>query len=164
MDDQDYLQFCQQVVLLLPLLRRYCLSLAGAPDAGDDLLQSTLERALTNHLQLRCQAKLASWMFRIAQNINRDVRRIVGTQGSRVDVGLLFEISGDDGRDIVERRSAITDARARIAALPCRQRDAMVLVAIDGHSYRKTAEMLNLATGTVMSRIARARQAIGRPP
>jgi RNA polymerase sigma-70 factor, ECF subfamily len=163
-DDQDYLQFCNQIVILIPLLRRYCLSLAGAQDGGDDLLQLTLERALTNHLQLRSETKLTSWTFRIAQNINRNLRRVAGAQGNRVDVELLVEISGDDGRDIVERRSAITYARARIAALPSSQRDAMVLVVIDGLSYRKAAEMLNLPVGTVMSRIARARQIIGTLP
>ena len=54
-----------QMVGLLPLLRRFALTLARDPDRADDLVQASCERALTRFDQLRKGTRLDSWLYRI---------------------------------------------------------------------------------------------------
>jgi RNA polymerase sigma-70 factor, ECF subfamily len=149
-----------EIVALLPRLRRYCLALTRSADAGDDLTQSTIERALSRIDQWQDDTRLDSWMFRIAQNIFIDEIRARKRRGVEVDVDVLETVSGDDGRQILEGRSDLECARQAINALSDDQRALVALVIIDGQSYKQAAEILDIPIGTVMSRIARARHAI----
>ena len=157
-DQADNLR--QQMVEALPRLRRFCLALARGHDAGDDLCQATVERALARSDQFIPGTRLDSWMYRIAQNIFIDERRRTRTRGHEVEVDNAFELAGDDGVQVVEGRSDLSRARAAMAALPEEQRMLMTLVVLDGMSYRDAADTLAIPIGTVMSRIARARRAI----
>lgn len=149
-----------RIIAFLPRLRRFCLVLTGSNDQCDDLLQETVERALTRIEQWQAGTSLESWMFRIAQNLHIDRIRAQGRRGQQVDVDQLADISGDDGRIITEVRSELAHAKAAMASLPDDQRILLALVAIDGRSYKEAAEILGLPIGTVMSRISRARHAI----
>jgi RNA polymerase sigma-70 factor, ECF subfamily len=149
-----------QIIAFLPRLRRFCMALTGSADAGDDLTQSTIERALVRLDQYQQGTRLDSWMFKIAQNINIDAARSRMRRGMQVDIEALETVVGDDGRQITEGRSALAKAQAAMAALPEDQRVLMALVVIDGQSYKNAAEALRIPMGTVMSRIARARQTI----
>jgi RNA polymerase sigma-70 factor (ECF subfamily) len=150
----------QQLVALLPRLRRFCMALTRSPDAGDDLAQSTLERALSRIDQWQQGTRLDSWVFRIAKNINIDEARAKAVRGVAVDVDALDSVAGDDGRTIVESRDALARAQAAMALLPDDQRTLMALVVVDGQSYKEAATILDIPIGTVMSRIARARASI----
>jgi RNA polymerase sigma-70 factor, ECF subfamily len=150
----------EEIVALLPRLRRFCLALTRSADAGDDLTQSTIERALSRIDQWQDETRLDSWMFRIAQNIFIDEIRARKRRGVQVDVDMLDAVQGDDGRQILESRSDLERARQAINALSDDQRALVALVIIDGQSYKQAAEILDIPIGTVMSRIARARQAI----
>lgn len=152
----------EDLVAVLPRLRRFCLALTRSPDAGDDLAQSTIERALGRIDQWEERTKLDSWMFTIAKNIFLDEVRATKRRGQRVDVETLSDIVGDDGRQVTEGRSDLAHARQAIAALPVEQRALMALVVIDGQSYKDAAAILDIPIGTVMSRLARARQSIDR--
>lgn len=149
-----------EIVALVPRLRRFCLALTRSVDAGDDLAQSAIERALSRIDQWQPGTRLDSWMFRIAQNIFIDEMRSAKRRGTQVDVAALDAVAGDDGRRVTEARSDIARARQAIAALPDDQRVLVALVIIDGQSYKDTAAILDIPIGTVMSRIARARQSI----
>ncbi|HEV2866936.1 MAG TPA: sigma factor-like helix-turn-helix DNA-binding protein, partial [Allosphingosinicella sp.] len=70
--------------------------------------------------------------------------------------------AGVDGRDVVEERSELGAALAAMKALSEDQRTLMALVVLDGRSYKEAAEILDIPIGSVMSRLARARQAIDR--
>ncbi len=172
MSDQDPSTTDQKVreemIASLPRLRRFCLALTRSAEAGDDLAQSTVERALDRIDQWQRGSRLDSWMFRIAQNIFIDEVRAIKRRGTQVDVDALEQVIGDDGRRITEDRSELERARQAIAALPDDQRALVALVIIDGQSYKDAAAILDIPIGTVMSRIARARQSIdefvhGRP-
>ena len=149
-----------RIIAFLPRLRRFCMALTGSNDQCDDLLQETVERALTRIEQWQAGTSLESWMFRIAQNLHIDRIRAQGRRGQQVDVDQLEEMSGDDGRTITEARSELAHAQAAMAALPDEQRVLMALVVIDGRTYKEAAEILELPIGTVMSRISRARHSI----
>jgi RNA polymerase sigma-70 factor, ECF subfamily len=149
-----------EIVALVPRLRRFCMALTRSADGGDDLAQSTIERALSRIDQWQPGTRLDSWMFRIAQNIFIDEVRASKRRGTTVDVDALEMVVGDDGRRITEGRSDVARARAAIEALPDDQRSLIALVVIDGQSYKEAAAILDIPIGTVMSRIARARQSI----
>ena len=150
----------KDIVAVLPRLRRFCLALTRSPDAGDDLAQSTIERALSRIDQWQQRTRLDSWMFTIAKNIFLDELRATKRRGQRVDVDALDDVTGDDGRQVTEGRSDLDRARQAMAALPVEQRALMALVVIDGQSYKEAAAILDIPIGTVMSRLARARRAI----
>lgn len=148
------------IVALLPRLRRFCLSLAGSHDRADDLCQAAVERALSRSDQFQAGTRLDSWMYRIARNLHIDQIRRVRTRGAEIDIEDSFDISGEDGVQIVEGRSDLDRARRAMASLPEEQRSLLALVVLDGLSYKEAAATLEIPIGTVMSRLARARRAI----
>jgi RNA polymerase sigma-70 factor (ECF subfamily) len=148
------------IVGFLPRLRRFCIALGGDVDAGDELMQATVERALAKADQWLPGTKLDSWMYRIAQNLNIDKARAIRTRGIQMDIAVLAEEPGTDGRLVIEQRSELDAAIAAISLLSDDQRALMVLIAFDGLSYREAADILDIPIGSVMSRLARARDAI----
>jgi RNA polymerase sigma-70 factor, ECF subfamily len=151
-----------QMIALLPRLRRFCTAITRSAELGDDLTQATIERALSRIDQWSDGTKLDSWMFRIAQNINIDQARSRKTRGISVDIDVLDTVTGDDGREIVEARDGLARVQAAMAKLPEDQRALLALVAIDGQSYKEAADILDIPIGTVMSRISRARATLAR--
>lgn len=149
-----------RIIAFLPRLRRFCCTLTGTQDQGDDLLQSTVERALGRIDQWQEGTSLESWMFRIARNMHIDQVRSARLRGTSVDIDEAYDVQGEDGVSITEARSDLATARAAMAALPEEQRELMALVVVEGQSYKQAAEILEIPIGTVMSRIARARRAI----
>lgn len=151
-----------RIVAFLPRLRRFCRLLTRSEDRGDDLMQSTVEKALTRIDQWQSGTSLESWMFRIAQNLHIDAMRAQSRRGQEVDVDALEMVAGDDGRRIVEGRSDIDRVGQAMLALPYEQRSILALVALEECSYREVSEILDIPIGTVMSRLSRARAALDR--
>jgi RNA polymerase sigma-70 factor, ECF subfamily len=150
----------REIIALLPRLRRFCMGLTGSLDASDDLTQSTVERALKRVSQWQEGTRLDSWMFRIARNINIDEARARIRRTVQFDSDVIDNVIGEDGRDITENRSTLACVRTALAKLSEDQRALMMLVVVEGKSYREAAAALDIPIGTVMSRIARARRAI----
>ena len=75
---------------------------------------------------------------------------------------VIFELIGFDGPRAIEARLTFDMVRRAVGTLPETQREVLLLVCVEGLSYRETAETLGLPMGTVMSRLARARLAIAR--
>lgn len=158
--DAEELDLRAEIIAILPRLRRFCMALAKGQDAGDDLCQEAVTRALSRAELYTPGTRVDSWMYRIAQNIHIDRGRRLKTRGQEVEVETAFTLSGDDGRRIVEGRSDLDRAMAAMHQLPEDQRTLMALVVLDGFSYREAADFLAIPIGTVMSRIARARKSI----
>jgi RNA polymerase sigma factor (sigma-70 family) len=150
-----------QMVQLLPRLRRFAAALTGSIAEGDDLVQDTVERALKSLHQWEPGTRLDNWMFRIAKN------RFIDTRRSHKRSGVLaMEVPEDapsvtaDGARAVDARLMLADALGALRALPPEQREALVLVTIEGLSYREAADILQIPIGTLTSRIARARETL----
>lgn len=146
----------QQIVDLIPRLRRFACVLTGSRHAADDIVQTALERALTRLDQWQPDTHLDRWLMRILHNVWIDEvrrnRRFVGvSEVSDLDLG------SDPGDRRAEARVALSQTQAVIAQLPAQQRDVLALVCVDGRSYKEAAEILAVPVGTVMSRLARAR-------
>lgn len=147
----------QQMVALLPRLRRFAFALTGSTDEGDDVVQAACERALARLHQWQPGSRLDSWMFRIIQSIWIDRVRARRTGGSQVDLEAVVGLVGSDGRRDMEARLTLAAVRRAMVRLPEKQRLVLVLVSVDGLSYKEASEVLGVPLGTVMSRLARAR-------
>lgn len=155
----DGLIIRQQMVALLPRLRRFALALAGRSDLAEDLLQSALERALRNLSSFERGRRLDSWMFKVIQNNWIDMKRAAATQPALTSFeGMDFV--GEDGRDLIESRDELRVAREAFLALPEDQRAVIALVVLEGLSYAAASEALDVPIGTIMSRLSRARASL----
>jgi RNA polymerase sigma-70 factor, ECF subfamily len=158
--DSNYDDLRKQLGQFIPRLRRFALALTRSHDDADDLVQSTLERALTCLQQWERGTRLDSWLYRIAQNLWIDQRRVARLRGSTEGADAAMQLTGEDGRELNERQLMIRDAMRAMAALPEDQQAVLALVSIEGLSYEEAAKVLGIPIGTVMSRLARARRAV----
>jgi RNA polymerase sigma-70 factor, ECF subfamily len=151
--------FGDQLIAVLPRLRRFARGLAGSAAEADDLVQAACERALARTHQFQPGTRFDSWMFRIVQTIwidqlrARDVRREGGEEEG-------MHIGTDEAVRRVEARLQLAEVQAALATLPHEQRAALLLVTVDGLSYKEAAEIANVPIGTIMSRLARGRLAL----
>jgi len=144
------------VIEHLPALRRYALGLSGNRTAADDLVQDCIEHALRRMDSLRCEERMAAWLRTILFNLFISGRRTAGRRGQTLDVQTLYHIVDDKTSqpDLSQEVNEVLDA---ISALTPLYRQVLVLVAVEGLSYQDTAKELGVPIGTVMSRLARAR-------
>lgn len=149
-----------EIVALLPRLRRFALSLARNAHDADDLVQSAVVRALSNNLPIGTEVRVESWMYTIVRNLWIDEGRKRRVRITADPVGGLAEIEGEDGRKTVEHRSELATVKRVFDTLSPELRSAAALVIVNGVSYREAAEILGVPIGTVMSRVARTRRAL----
>lgn len=151
--------FRQQLLGVIPRVRRYAHSLVMDSSAADDLVQTTLERALSHWHQFDQRRDMLVWMLSIVHNAHRDTQRrnlrllIVDPQALQAEQDLQ---RSDPGVDVGLR----LDLLAALQHLTPEQREPLLLVTVEDLSYAECAEVLHIPIGTVMSRIARARAAL----
>lgn len=147
----------EQVVEYIPRLRRYARALLADGQQAEDLVQETLARAL-DRLQLwRRGSDMRAWLFTIMHNqyIN-DCRRA----GRRPDTLSLQQEGMPEPRsgNRADQQADLRDIETGLMLLPDEQRTVLLLVSLEGLSYRQTARVLGIRTGTVMSRLHRGRE------
>jgi RNA polymerase sigma-70 factor (ECF subfamily) len=150
----------QAMVSLLPRLRRFAYGLTGSLDEADDLVQATYVRALSRLDQWQAGTRLDSWMYRIAQSIRFNQLQAEKTRGSRYETVDPDTRPGSDGSRVVEAQLTLDAVRDYIWRLPEEQRVVLLLITVEGLSYKEAAETLDLPIGTITSRLARARLAL----
>lgn len=150
-------QLREQIVDLLPRLRRFARTLARDPHDADDLVQVAVERALARSEQLRPDSRLSSWMFGILRNAWIDETRTRGRRNRIFAPEELGENVGDAASESPAEALSVQDAMAR---LPDEQRMAVGLVLIEGLSYKEAAGIMGVPIGTLTSRLARGREAL----
>lgn len=141
----------------LPRLRRFALWLCRDEAAADDLVQSSVERALTRWSQRRDDEALRAWLFAILYR-----RFVDGRRRARRHAWLLERIRDEEPAEqpSVEREVVARSTLDAFARLPAEQRSLLYWVSVEGLRYRDIAEILEVPIGTVMSRLSRARQAL----
>src|ERR1700748_2023407 len=150
-------QFREEIVDLLPRLRRFARTLARDTHDADDLVQIAVERALARSEQLRPGARLSSWMFGILRNAWIDEARTRGRRKQIFAPEALGENISDSASTSHAEALSVEDAMAR---LPDEQRVAIGLVLVEGLSYKEAAEIMGVPVGTLTSRLARGREAL----
>jgi RNA polymerase sigma-70 factor (ECF subfamily) len=145
--------FRQNVEAAIPALRRYARALTRNAETADDLVQDTLVRALrSEHLFQGEQVR--SWLYTILTNLNRNRLRSLARRPS------LTSIEEGDAPDAAGPEAGGRDIERALASLVEDQRAALLLVVLEGLTYREVAEIQGVPIGTVMSRLARARAQI----
>jgi RNA polymerase sigma-70 factor (ECF subfamily) len=149
-------EFVGALVAQLPSLRRYAVALVGNATLADDLVQDAIERAIRRSEQLRDLARLPGWLRRIVHNLYVDEIRRGRGRGTEQDIteladDLSLSVAAYDGMAIREFSKALD-------ALSVEHRQILLLVGLEEMNYREIAEELDIPMGTVMSRLARARE------
>ena len=99
-------------------------------------------------------------MYRILYSIRINKLHAEKLRTSKLDAGDLDDrIGGDSAREI-EAKLTLEAVRQFIWKLPEEQRTVLLLVVVEGASYKEASDLLGIPIGTVTSRLARARTAI----
>jgi len=142
----------------LDRLYRAALGLTGSPADAEDLVQDVCVKVLAKPRMVSGEDDLG-YLLRVLRNTfisnHRTSTRRPATATAPEDLE-RFEARGTDPERAFEAR----ELYARIAALPDHQRDALVAVDLLGLSYKEAAATLAVPTGTIMSRLYRARQSL----
>jgi RNA polymerase sigma-70 factor (ECF subfamily) len=148
----------------LPRLWRFALRLAGDKQEAADLVQRACVRALERQDQLKPGTSTLSWLFSIVHSVwlNEVRARNIRSRGSIQWSTELAETVADPAASDPEAFVLQQQIVAAVERLPDVQRAVMLLVAVEGMSYREAATVLEVPIGTVMSRLARARLTIGQ--
>ena len=155
--------FRDGVQAAIPALRRYARALTRDAEIADDLVQDTLVRALRSE-HLFHGGDVRSWLYTILTNLNRNRLRSLARRPA------LSPIEDSDAPDMAGPEAGGRDIARALSGLVEEQRAALLLVVLEGLTYREIAEVQGVPIGTVMSRLARARAHVksviegARPP
>ncbi len=143
----------ENIVELIPRLRRYARALAGDRAAADDLVQDTLERAWSKLHLYRRGTDLRAWLFTVMHNVYVNQLRALRPAAPLDDEMPELAQPARETDTLVLR-----DLDAAIRRLAPDQREVLLLVALEEMSYGEAADALDIPIGTVMSRLSRARE------
>lgn len=154
----------QELVALLPRLRRFARGLAGSREGGDDILQEACEKALGRLGQFEAGTRLDRWMLQIVKTTyidhkRRERRRPASSYDDETFANMPYDARIEEA---ASARQALERIRNAVFALPEDQREVLMLVVADGLTYPEAAEIIGIPQGTVMSRLCRARQKLAR--
>jgi RNA polymerase sigma-70 factor (ECF subfamily) len=143
----------------VPRLRRYARALINNRDLADDLVQDTLERALSRTERFQAGTDLRAWLFTIMHNVFANQVRKVSMRAVHVSVDddnvpeseLAVQVSPT-------RTLEVRDLDYALQRLPAEQREVVLLVGLEEMSYADAALALEIPIGTVMSRLSRGRE------
>jgi len=145
----------QDILEVLPNIRRFAASLTGNLADADDLLQSTVERLLTKGLP--DDSAVLPWSIRVCRNLWIDEVR---SRKVRSEASQDPAVAGQQvlqGEDQVLGEMTLAEVQLVLRSMSDDQRSVLELIAVEGYSYKEAAAVLEVPIGTVMSRLARAR-------
>lgn len=147
-------EFRDALLEITPQLRAYALSLCGAIDVADDLVQDTLLKAWEKQESLRDFGRLKAWAMTILRNEFFGQRRqgkliVEDAEGQWADT-LVSNAHQEIAVDLRDLADALTN-------LDEHQREALVLIFVNELSYEEAAKVAGCPVGTMKSRVYRAR-------
>ena len=143
----------------IPSLRRYAYILLGDSPGRDDLVQDTLERAMKKVHTWRREGNIRSWLYRIQYTVFLN-RYHVSCQREMAAQETIDQ-NADSGSFATQEQVFDSNHALRMALnLPQEQREILLLVAVEGMAYDEVADIMDIAVGTVRSRLSRARESM----
>lgn len=143
-----------EIVLHLPALRAFALSLTRSPDRADDLVQDTVEKAWRNIASFTPGTNLRGWLCTILRNSYYSSLRKTRREVPDPDGAFVARLAVSPAHD---GALALREFLTAFARLSPEHREVLTLVGALGFSYEEAAETTALAIGTVKSRVSRAR-------
>lgn len=149
--------FKAEMIALLPRLRRFAISLTRSGPDADDLLQDACSAALQKWQQYDPAQPLDRWLFRIVRNlwISEVRKRKVRLGEGQIPAEEATELRTEGTADSVLIAQQV---QRHVNELDSDLTQPLLLVSVEGYSYREVSDLLNIPIGTVMSRIHRARK------
>ena len=143
------------------------LRMTGSPEDAEDMAQEAFLKAYNSLPSFRGDSKFSVWLYRIVSNVCLDFLRKKNKRGA-----VSLSVVDDDGEDtqldlpdvsqspeeVLEKKLTREAVRRGLAALPPDARQILLLREIQGLSYEEIGDALGLESGTVKSRIFRARK------
>jgi RNA polymerase sigma-70 factor, ECF subfamily len=144
----------------LPRLRRYARVLLHSEVDADDLVQECVLRALSRTHLWQKDTDLRAWLFTIlhnqyVNNVRRSARRGYSLELDDIDEEMHHFPTQDIHLELRDLVRALT-------LLPNDQRNAVLLVGLEGLDYQAVAKVVGVPVGTVRSRLSRGRDALRR--
>ncbi|TWB44209.1 sigma-70 family RNA polymerase sigma factor [Nitrospirillum pindoramense] len=154
---------------LIPALRRYARALVKNHATADDLVQDCLERAVSRWHQRRADGDARTWLFTILHNLAVSHIRQNRRRGGHVALDAGIDEAMIARPATQEDALHHADVMRALHTLPEEQRSVLLLVSVEDLTYAEAARVLDIPIGTVMSRLARAREKLsqkmeGTPP
>lgn len=149
-------EFDRTALVHVPELLRVASRLCGSTDAGEDLLQETYLQAWRSFHRFEPGSNCRAWLYKILLFTYSAQKRQRGRRPLLVDLDAAGETAlGVD----VATPDTLTKEAVRVAfdQLPEHFRTPVVLVDVEGLTYREAAEAMEVPIGTVMSRLSRGR-------
>lgn len=148
--------FLDELQRTLPHLRRYARSLTRDDTQADDLVQDTLERAITRRHRFRKGSNLRSWAFTLMHNLYID-----GCRRTRRRQAVSFDETQSRAMESAPANQLwalqLRDFSNCFRRLRSDEQEVLLLVGVRGLPYEEAARELGIALGTVKSRLFRAR-------
>ena len=150
------MDFLSDLEASVPALRRYARALLRDRDSADDLVHDCIARALSRRHLWRPRGTVRAWLFTIMHHLHaNDRRRRAGEPRHRslddADLAVPGHPAGQGDR------LALRDLGDALLLLVPEQREALLMIALEGLSYEEVARIQGVAVGTVMSRLSRGR-------
>lgn len=143
-----------QLIAEVPNLRAFARSLAQNHAVADDLVQETVLKAWAKIDSYQPGTNMRAWLFTILRNTFISLKRKRKREVEDADgahAAQIVQIPEQDGA------MELADFRRALSELPLDQREAIVLVGAEGFTYDEAAEICGCASGTIKSRVNRAR-------
>ncbi len=146
--------FRNALVVAIPNLRAFAISLCGNPHLANDLVQETLLKAWDHRASFAPGSNFKAWLFTILRNtyfseLRKTRREVADVDGE--EAAKLVTLPGQMAHLEFE------EFRRALAKLSADQREALLLVGAEGFSYDEAAVVAGCAVGTIKSRVNRAR-------
>jgi len=140
-------------------LRAFPMSLARNHATADDLVQDTIVKAWAKFEKFTVGTDLRAWLFTILRNTFFSHRRKISREVADPDgvfAGKISVLPQHDGL------LALREFQGSFDRLSAEHREVLMLVGANGYSYEEAAQMMGVATGTLKSRVSRARAQLTR--
>lgn len=140
----------------IPALRRYACSLLYKQEEADDLVQDCLERAIKKQSLWQQGTSLRAWLFTMQHNLYVNQLKKLSRQPQMSSEIEQLKHSVEPYKSEI----LIRDIDFCIRQLPDNQRQVLLLITVEGFTYKEVAEIMKIPLGTVMSRLSRARKSL----
>jgi len=163
----------QDVDQYLDSLYSTALRLTKKPADAQDLVQESLMKAYRAYGNFQEGTNLKAWLFRILTNSYINIYRYKKRRPREVDYDdddtmfLYHKLRGSSAADVTQspeedflKTITDTDISGALDELPDQYKEVVLLADVEGLSYAEIAEMLEIPSGTVMSRLHRGRKAL----
>ncbi|MGU3285231.1 sigma-70 family RNA polymerase sigma factor [Methylobacterium mesophilicum] len=147
--------FGDELIALVPRLRRFAHVRTDGAAQADDLVQATLLKAWEHRYRFEDGTNLIAWLFTILRNTHLNQRQRMRREVEDVDGAIAGTLSSAPDQ---EHRIAISELQCALETLPEDQRETLLLVTVDGLRHEEAAAILGCQVGTVKSRVSRARE------